>query len=234
EKGSSFITDMHYCSTLVEPVARLIDPLRELILSMDGCREIPQIEVAVGEIHAANDMDSTLQVALILRHLQALSEEDLQRLRDFADNWQILWYLQAAGPDSVCRFWPEGSEETLRYFLPDAKLATAGNGESAERTEELRDTEAGTAGSARYTDNAQSLELHFGPGDFTQVNAAVNRQMILQALDLLDLQAEDTVLDLFCGLGNFTLPMALRCAQVTGVEGSEEMVRRATDNARRN
>ncbi len=78
------------------------------------------------------------------------------------------------------------------------------------------------------------LELHFQPTDFTQVNTDINRQMISQALDLLALEKQDQVLDLFCGIGNFTLPMATRAGKVTGVEGAEELVDRARGNAQRN
>jgi len=78
------------------------------------------------------------------------------------------------------------------------------------------------------------LELLFEPGDFTQVNAAVNRQMVDRALDLLELSGSERVLDLFCGMGNFTLPMARAAALVVGVEGSSAMVGRARANADRN
>lgn len=78
------------------------------------------------------------------------------------------------------------------------------------------------------------LRMAFHPSDFTQVNGDINRRMISYALDLLDLQPEDVVLDLFCGLGNFTLPIATRCARVVGVEGSDEMVRRGSENAAAN
>ncbi len=80
----------------------------------------------------------------------------------------------------------------------------------------------------------QELELAFHPSDFVQVNADINRQMVSQALDWLDLQADDRVLDLFCGLGNFTLPIARRVKQVVGVEGSDAMTQRAQENASRN
>jgi 23S rRNA (uracil1939-C5)-methyltransferase len=78
------------------------------------------------------------------------------------------------------------------------------------------------------------LTLRFLPTDFTQVNPAINPPMIRQALQLLDLQPRHRVLDLFCGLGNFTLPMARHAAQVTGVEGEAGLVQRARDNAAAN
>jgi len=85
-----------------------------------------------------------------------------------------------------------------------------------------------------YTLPAYGLTLAFHPQDFTQVNAGINRQMLARALDLLDPQPGDRVLDLFCGLGNFTLPLATRVAEVTGVEGNTAMVARGMENARRN
>lgn len=78
------------------------------------------------------------------------------------------------------------------------------------------------------------LTLAFHPTDFTQVNSDINRQMLSRAIGLLDPGAQDSVLDLFCGLGNFTLPVARHCARVTGVEGSEEMVNRGRENAAAN
>lgn len=78
------------------------------------------------------------------------------------------------------------------------------------------------------------LQMVFHPLDFTQINGAINRQIVAQALKLLELESSDTVLDLFCGLGNFTLPIARNCLHVIGVEGSEEMVARGTENARLN
>ena len=79
-----------------------------------------------------------------------------------------------------------------------------------------------------------NLSLAFHPTDFTQVNAVINRKMVPLALDLLDISPEHRVLDLFCGLGNFTLPLARRARQVVGVELSEAMVQRGYENARRN
>jgi 23S rRNA (uracil1939-C5)-methyltransferase len=81
---------------------------------------------------------------------------------------------------------------------------------------------------------AYDLRLAFRPLDFIQVNAALNQRMIAQAIDLLEPQAGDRVLDLFCGLGNFTLPLARHAREVVGVEGDPGLVARARENAARN
>jgi 23S rRNA (uracil1939-C5)-methyltransferase len=75
------------------------------------------------------------------------------------------------------------------------------------------------------------LRFQFEPLDFIQVNGGLNEQMVMRALELLDPQKKDKVLDLFCGLGNFSLPLATRAGHVTAVEGSEAMVRRGRSNA---
>lgn len=85
-----------------------------------------------------------------------------------------------------------------------------------------------------YTLPDQQLEFKFHPLDFTQINLEMNRLMVNQAMQLLDVQAHETVLDLFCGIGNFTLPIAQYAAHVTGIEGGDEMVKRATENASHN
>lgn len=76
-----------------------------------------------------------------------------------------------------------------------------------------------------------NLQYKFHPTDFTQVNSKINRIMVPKALELLELQKEDIVLDLFCGLGNFSLPLAKQCKQVVAVEGSSAMVKRGLMNA---
>lgn len=82
-----------------------------------------------------------------------------------------------------------------------------------------------------------AVKFAFSPLDFTQVNSAVNAQMIHLACELLQLHQGERVLDLFCGLGNFSLPIARRVGetgQVVGVEASDEMVQRASENAKAN
>jgi len=80
----------------------------------------------------------------------------------------------------------------------------------------------------------QDIEFKFRPAMFTQVNYEINKQMINRVLDTLQLNENDTVLDLFCGLGNFTLPMAKFAGKVIGVEGDQPLVNHAKENARHN
>ena len=78
------------------------------------------------------------------------------------------------------------------------------------------------------------LRLRFRPTEFTQVNAGVNRVLVKRAVDLLDPREDERVGDLFCGLGNFSLPLATRSAHVVGMEGSASLVERAAQNAKLN
>jgi len=78
------------------------------------------------------------------------------------------------------------------------------------------------------------VRIGFEPTDFTQVNLELNRLMVDQALELLDPQPDESVLDLFCGLGNFSLPLARRAREVLGVEADAALVARAEENARAN
>ena len=79
-----------------------------------------------------------------------------------------------------------------------------------------------------------SITMPFKPTDFTQVNHPINSVLVGRAVRLLAPAADERVIDWFCGLGNFTLPLATQAAQVLGIEGSETLVKRARDNAARN
>jgi 23S rRNA (uracil1939-C5)-methyltransferase len=78
------------------------------------------------------------------------------------------------------------------------------------------------------------VSIDFLPTDFTQVNHSMNRVLVKKAIDLLDVKTNHRVLDLFCGIGNFTLPLAKRAKEVVGIEGSDALTTRAQQNAHRN
>ena len=92
---------------------------------------------------------------------------------------------------------------------------------------------AGQPCDPRLNYQVEDVSLAFHPQDFTQVNPQVNQQMVAQAIELLALKPSDRVLDLFCGIGNFTLPIAQQCAEVIGIEAVESMVVRGRENAER-
>jgi 23S rRNA (uracil1939-C5)-methyltransferase len=82
-----------------------------------------------------------------------------------------------------------------------------------------------------YTLPEFGLTMPFKPTDFTQVNHAINRVLVGRALQLLQVQPGERVIDWFCGLGNFTLPLATQAREVLGIEGSEVLVQRSRENA---
>lgn len=82
-----------------------------------------------------------------------------------------------------------------------------------------------------YTLPEYDITLKFKPSDFTQINPVINEKMVNTAIQLLELNSDDVVVDLFCGLGNFTLPIAKFCKSVVGIEGDADLVQRAEQNA---
>lgn len=85
-----------------------------------------------------------------------------------------------------------------------------------------------------YSHSDFNVQVDFSPMDFIQVNQPINNAMVKRAVELLELTGEETVLDLFCGLGNFTLPIARHAKHVTGVEGDSLMIQRARETAKQN
>nr|WP_314876240.1 23S rRNA (uracil(1939)-C(5))-methyltransferase RlmD [uncultured Pseudomonas sp.] len=122
---------------------------------------------------------------------------------------------------------PDDDLARLQAFCKEAgaQLWLQGEGEPAP-------VEAGQ--SLGFTLQPWQMQLAWRPGDFVQVNAQVNTAMIEQALAWLAPQADERVLDLFCGLGNFALPLARQAREVVAVEGVQAMVERAAANARDN
>lgn len=141
-------------------------------------------------------------VALVFRVLDPVEATDRDALVAFAREHALELWLQPKGPDSIVLLWAPGADGGA---APVSRLA--------------------------YELPEFAITMPFAPTDFTQVNHRINEVLVSRALRLLAPQAHERVADLFCGLGNFSLPLARRCAQVVGVEGSATLVARAAANA---
>ena len=198
ERKSHYVADMKECKVLAPHVSAMLMPLRALIMSMDAVETLPQIELAVGD-QGGGTADVT---AMVLRHMEPLSEADLQRLRVFAAaNAGLQWWLQPKGPETIHRLDELPGHETgqLAYALPQF-----------------------------------GVTMPFKPTDFTQVNPHINRVLVTRALGLLAVNRQERVIDWFCGLGNFTLPLATQAREVLGIEGAESLVARSHENLKFN
>jgi 23S rRNA (uracil1939-C5)-methyltransferase len=199
ERKSRYVADMKSCAVLPPHVSNMLLPLRALIASMEARDRLPQIELAIGggAGGGAGDGPDSMITALVLRHLEPLSAGDAAKLRAFAAEHGVQWWLQPKGPDTVHLL--DAGGPPLAYTLPEFDVV-----------------------------------MPFKPTDFTQVNHHINRVLVARALRLLDVQPFERVIDWFCGLGNFTLPIARTAAEVLGIEGSEQLVVRSRENARHN
>lgn len=147
----------------------------------------------------------TQVTVLVFRHLEPLTAADTQRLRDFA---------AAHGPAG-------SGQQTLSWWLQP---------KGPDTVHPLDDSLPGLD----YTLPEFGITMPFKPTDFTQVNHAINQVLVGRALRLLDARRDERVIDWFCGLGNFTLPLATQAREVLGIEGSETLVARSLENARFN
>jgi 23S rRNA (uracil1939-C5)-methyltransferase len=189
ERYAPYITDMHRCEVLAEPVSDMLDSLSELIGQLSIRARLPQIEVAIADN----------AVAFVFRVLDPPSGSDEATLRQYGERHGVRVYLQPGGLDSVTLLWPDGAVEPLHYDLP-----------------------------------GHDVRIRFDPIGFVQVNREINQRMVSTAIELLAPAAGDRVLDLFCGIGNFALPLARQAGEVLGIEGEASLVEAAAENARLN
>jgi len=187
ERAAAYVTDMRHCLVLAAPADTAIEALADVIAASSLKRQIPQVEVALGDAGGA----------LVVRVLADPHSGDLDLFRDFGRRFGLDVYLQRGGPGTVAPI--DGSPRALHYALPDF-----------------------------------DLELEFAPTDFIQINAEINRKMVTAAIETAEIRRDDRVLDLYCGIGNFSLPLARRAREVFGVEGEAGLVARAARNAEKN
>lgn len=191
EKDGRYVADMDYCEVLQKPLDGLLKSLAEMIEQLTIRQHVAQIEASIA------DED----VALIIRHLKPIREDDEAILLAFAEKQGVRIYSQSKGPKTIFEMTNSSfdSNRALFFDMPE-----------------------------------YNIRMEFLPSDFIQVNAKMNDKMIAQAMKLLDVQKEDVVLDLFCGLGNFTLPLATKVKEIVGIEGEQSLVDRAVANAKLN
>jgi 23S rRNA (uracil1939-C5)-methyltransferase len=212
ERKSSFVADMRECHVIPAKMSALLPRLRVLVESLSIRKRLPQIEIAIGErlvprSRALAEPGSAAEAPAggPERLVYALVLRILDPL-SASDEARLVAFADAHGVE----FWLQtGGPETVQPFHP-----------------------AGAA--LAYTLPEFDTAIPFSPTDFTQVNAAVNRVLVRRAVELLDPRPGERIADFFCGLGNFTLPIARSGARVIGVEGSRSLVARAGQNADRN
>ncbi|WP_435236576.1 23S rRNA (uracil(1939)-C(5))-methyltransferase RlmD [Psychromonas sp. PT13] len=179
---SNDLIEQTVCPVLLPQLETLIVPLKTLWGGLESKADLGHVELISADQGAV----------VLLRHLKALSNADINALLAFSNEHQVQFYTQDSHHQLTCL----NNNEQLSYQLTEWKCT-----------------------------------LNFNATDFLQVNSNVNQQMVAQALNWLSLNKRDVVLDLFCGLGNFTLPIAKQVNKVIGIEGIQKMVDRATDNA---
>lgn len=187
-KHRSWLLDIASCPVLEARLGALLGPLHELVRQLHLRQRLPQIELVAGDV----------TVAVVFRHLQALTQTDRELLGEFATQQDVVVFTQSGGPDTALVLDPSHAAQ-LEYSLPQ-----------------------------------HAITLQFAPTDFIQANAAINRALVDEVLARAQLHAQDTLLDLYCGIGNLSLPLARYAGYVLGVEAHAGLVLRANDNAARN
>ena len=206
EKGTRYVADMDSCEVLVPEVSALIAPLQDMIIQLSIRDKLPQIELAVGE-NSNNMREGAKVIVLILRIMDVLTESDETLLKTFADAHQVQIWTQSKGPDTIKPFWPLNAPQSGAHEIEKS------------------------APELKYSLPEFDLTYPFKPNEFTQVNPQINQQMVRSAMQLLAPKAGEKIADFFCGIGNFTLPIARSGASALGLEGLVNLVDRANESA---
>lgn len=204
EQDPRFVADLSECHTVIPALGTRLPALSVLVESLDGRRTIPQVEFIAGD--GALDGGTPREGGVLALVFRHLEPLSAGDLDKLTD---------FAKREAVAVFLQPGGLDTVAPLWP-------------EHVDLHFDLSAGDVGAG------EGVRLTFRPLDFIQVNAGLNRKMIARAIELLALKPGERVLDLFCGLGNFTLPIARRGFDVVGVEGDAGLVARARQNAEAN
>ena len=182
------------------------------VADMDSCEVMPPRMSAL--IRPLRDLDSLLSIRSRLPQIEVALGAEADVL--------VLRVLEPLLPPDVQALREFADRHGVRFYLQPGGPDSVGPMSAVDGTD------------LYYALPEFDLRIYFSPTDFTQVNHAMNGVLVRRALTLLDPQPGERVADFFCGVGNFTLAIARRGATVVGVEGSAELVRRATRNAEAN
>jgi 23S rRNA (uracil1939-C5)-methyltransferase len=190
ERNGRYLADIDSCVVLDDRIGQNLKTIADFIETLSNHKKIAQLEIAIDDHRPT----------MIIRHLEPFIDDDISKIKIFAEDHGYWIYLQSKGPDTVFRSYPEQSVEPVKLSYSPI----------------------------------EGINIGFEPSDFTQVNTDINHKMIKKAIELLDISKEDSIIDLFCGLGNFTLPLSQHAKSVIGVEGENTMVQRAIETAANN
>ena len=184
----------------------LTEPMSGIFIELKNVLKTLTLRQSVGHI----EVIETQCITLVIRQLIPLNDHDAQLWLNIAEKleWQI--YI-----DDGNKITPLTAVHPLYYQLQLVQNVSSDTLEKYSNSHSL----------------SYNVTIQFEPKDFIQINHEINEKMITQALQWLALKQSDIVLDLFCGLGNFSLPIAQNVAHVVGVEGMQSMVDKATYNA---
>ena len=211
ERNSKRLTPIQQCPVLVPSLQPLVNQLQSLLPRLRGPGHIGHIELIAEE----------KQPAVIIRITQPMHASDRKAWGDWAEQTgaRVIIARNAITKE------PKTQEST-------ATIASSAREQTAPLHYQQIYPELAAASSFSYP--LGNLHIAFNAGDFLQVNPSVNTQMVEQALAWLTLSGSEKVLDLFCGFGNFTLPLAQQAKYVTGIEAVASQVTQGTENARNN
>ena len=221
QKATNQLVAIKSCPVLVEPLSDIFPILKNILAKLTVKAAIGHIEVIYADIDNADD-----RITLVVRQLKPINKQDV-----------ILWSTSA-----IQQYWQviidDGESQkniSSHQFIvpPITKTDSHSHENNGAHSLSYRLPQSITA----YQDNqgkVRPIKLNFAHHDFIQVNHHVNLAMIEQALLWLQIEPSDNMLDLFCGLGNFSLAMATLADKVTGVEGVQAMTDQANRNAQGN
>jgi len=206
EKSTRFVADMNSCEVLVPEVSALIAPLQVMIEQLSIRNQLPQIELAVGEAEVGepdlNGFESNQTPVIVLI---------LRIMADLTFDDEV--HLKTFADHHRVQIWTQTKgPDTIKPFWP-------------------LNTPESKIPQLKYSLPEFDLTYPFKPNEFTQVNPQINQMMINRAMQLLNPQLGEKIADFFCGIGNFTLPIARSGATLLGLEGLRNLVDRANESA---